>query len=164
MSTKAQTVAQVENTIGPNGNNAITGQILQNDLVQMIGVSMSWQGAWSSSVQYSSGELVSYSNQFWVGNSPVTGVAPGSVSGQWTLLSSSSFASPIVTDFLADTDFTPGTTQSLTLPISPSASSNLQVFFDGLNQNADTWGLADDVVTFEVVIPIGTQVIEVRIW
>lgn len=163
MSTKAQTVAQVENTIGPNGNNAITGQILQNDLVQMIGVSMSWQGAWSSSVQYSSGELVSYSNQFWVGNSPVTGVAPGSVSGQWTLLSSSSSASPIVTDFLADTDFTPGSTMTLTLSSTPASDAALQIFFDGLNQSANTWSLSTATITFDAAIPIGTQVVEARI-
>ena len=85
--------------------------------------------------------------------------------GNWATQGTAGAGSSIVVkDYVAPDDFTPGTTQSLTLPISPSASSNLQVFFDGLNQNADTWGLADDVVTFEVVIPIGTQVIEVRIW
>lgn len=87
MTTKAQAVSDIEANIGPNGNNAITGQILQNDLVEMIGVSMSWQGVWSSSVQYSNGELVSYSGGFWIGNSPVTGIYPGDVSGQWTQLS-----------------------------------------------------------------------------
>lgn len=91
--TKAQATTAVQSTITANGRNAITGPILQADLLQMIDVSASWQSAWSSTVQYSYGEIVTYNNDFWIGDAPVTGSAPGTVPGQWTQLGISALPS-----------------------------------------------------------------------
>lgn len=83
--TKAQTQSLILNSIYANGRNGITGPILQTDMLQMLAVSASWQGAWSATVAYSYGEIVTSAGSFWIATTPVYGVAPGSVSGQWTL-------------------------------------------------------------------------------
>lgn len=67
-----------------------------------------------------------------------------------------------VQDFLAGVDFTPGTTTTLTLTSAPSSAAALQIYFDGVNQSADTWSYTGGVVTFNLVIPLSVQVVEAR--
>lgn len=88
--TKAETTATVEATIKANGQHSITGPVLQTNLLNLLSISATWgQGNWTSNIQYSSGEIVTYNGALWIGNSPITGTAPGVTSGQWMLLSPS---------------------------------------------------------------------------
>lgn len=65
-------------------------------------------------------------------------------------------------DFNVGTDFTAGTTQTLTLDFTPINTTTLQIFFDGVNQAKNTWTLSGNVVTFMAPIPIGVEVVEVQ--
>ena len=67
-------------------------------------------------------------------------------------------------DFVAPGNFTPGTTQSLTLQSLPASPASLTIDFDLGNQSANTWTLntSTGVVTFNNPIPLGTQVVEAR--
>jgi hypothetical protein len=69
---------------------------------------------------------------------------------------------PRTQDFIAGTNFTPGTTTSLTLSSAPSSTDLLTVTFDGIAQSggsgtAATWSLSGAVVTFNAAIPTNTQ-------
>jgi Pectate lyase superfamily protein len=69
---------------------------------------------------------------------------------------------PHTQDFLAGTDFTAGTTTSLTLPSTPASTDLVSITFDGIGQNKNTWSLAGAVVTFNAAIPTNTQVVEAK--
>jgi hypothetical protein len=69
---------------------------------------------------------------------------------------------PHTQDFLAVTNFTAGTTTSLTLSSAPTSTDLLIIAFDGVWQNANTWSLAGAVVTFNAAIPLNTQVVEAK--
>ncbi len=71
-------------------------------------------------------------------------------------------STPHTQDFLATTNFTPGTTTSLTLSSAPSTSDLLIIAFDGVWQNANTWSLSGAVVTFSAAIPLNIQVVEAK--
>jgi hypothetical protein len=65
--------------------------------------------------------------------------------------------------FAAGADFTPGTTTSLTLPISPGASSNMWIFFDAAYQADDQYSVNGTTLTFNTPIPVGVQEVNVKI-
>ena len=74
---------------------------------------------------------------------------------------------PHTQDFIGGTDFTAGTTTSLTLSSTPSSTDLLSIFFDGVEQSgasgsAATWSLAGAVVTFNAAIPTNTKVVEAK--
>lgn len=69
----------------------------------------------------------------------------------------------IIDDLLAGTDYTPGTSTTVTLTASPSSTQFLSIYFDGVRQSANTWSLASDVVTFNAAIPSTVQVVEAQI-
>ena len=65
-------------------------------------------------------------------------------------------------DYAAGTDFTAGTTTSLTLPGVPAGLTSLWVFFDGIYQNVNTYTLSGNVITFGSAIPVGISSVEVK--
>jgi hypothetical protein len=65
--------------------------------------------------------------------------------------------------FSASTDFTPGVTTSLTLPVAPGSQSNLWVFFDAAFQADDQYTVSGTTVTFNSAIPVGVQEVNVKI-
>lgn len=71
---------------------------------------------------------------------------------------------PHTQDFLATTNFTPGTTTTLTLSAPPSSTDLLTIYFDGVAQASNTWSvsLSTGVVTFNAAIPLNTQVVEAK--
>lgn len=62
--------------------------------------------------------------------------------------------------FVAGTDFTAGSTTTLTLTSAPAAAANLYISFDGIDQHHTTWSLSGLVVTFSSAIPTGTAEVE----
>jgi hypothetical protein len=69
---------------------------------------------------------------------------------------------PHTQDFLAVTNFTAGTTTSLTLSSAPASPDVLIILFDGVWQNINTWSLSGSLVTFTAAIPLNTQVVEAK--
>ena len=64
--------------------------------------------------------------------------------------------------FVAGTDFTPGTTTSLTLSSAPPSTATLEISFDGIKQfpgASYSWTLSGTTVTFSPAIPIGTSAV-----
>ena len=57
MTTRSQAQAAVNSTITTNGTGAITGAILNSDLLGIIGSSVGFQGVWSSSYSYLANDL-----------------------------------------------------------------------------------------------------------
>lgn len=68
----------------------------------------------------------------------------------------------VVDTFDAGDDFTPGTTDELTLSAEPGSKNNTRVSFDGVHQHRDTYSLAGAVITFTSAIPIGVAQVEVE--
>lgn len=64
--------------------------------------------------------------------------------------------------FKAGTDFTAGTTTSLTLSKNYGSASNLWVAFDAAEQGADTFSINGTTLTFNSPIPIGTTKVYVK--
>jgi hypothetical protein len=69
---------------------------------------------------------------------------------------------PHTQDFVGGTDYTPGTTTTLTLSSAPTSTDLLLIYFDGINQSKNTWTLAGAVVTFGAAIPTNTLVVEAK--
>jgi hypothetical protein len=65
--------------------------------------------------------------------------------------------------YAAGTDFTPGTTTTLTLPTAPGSVSNMWVFFDAAFQADDQFSVNGTTLTFNSPIPVGTQEVNVKI-
>jgi hypothetical protein len=65
--------------------------------------------------------------------------------------------------YVAGTDFTPGTTTQLTLPVAPGAVSNMWVFFDAAFQADDQFSVSGATLTFNTPIPVGVQEVNVKI-
>ncbi len=85
-----------------------------------------------------------------------TGVACGSGGGGGS-------GTSYVQDYVAPGDFTPGSTTSLTVTNPPTGSSAaLEVYFDGVHQNANTWSFSGSTLTFDAAIPSNVQVVEVQ--
>jgi hypothetical protein len=64
---------------------------------------------------------------------------------------------------VSGTDYTPGTTTQLTLPVTPGASSNMWVFFDAAFQADDQYSVSGPTLTFNSPIPVGVQEVNVKI-
>lgn len=64
--------------------------------------------------------------------------------------------------FKAGTDFTPGTTTSLTLANTYGSTANLWVAFDAAEQGADSFTLSGTTLTFNAPIPNGTNKVYVK--
>jgi hypothetical protein len=73
---------------------------------------------------------------------------------------------PATQDFFANqvggTGFVPGVTQSLTIYLPPVTPAGLSIFFNGVSQNANTWTINGNVISFSNPIPSGTEVVEVK--
>jgi hypothetical protein len=66
--------------------------------------------------------------------------------------------------FKAGTDFTPGTTATLTLSTDPGSLPNTWIYFDGVYQTDDqVASLAFPALTFNSPIPVGVQEVTVKI-
>lgn len=65
--------------------------------------------------------------------------------------------------FTDGTDYTSGTSQSITLSITPDNEDYITVNFDGVTQQHDTYTLSGNTITFDTIIPSGTNKIEVTI-
>lgn len=65
--------------------------------------------------------------------------------------------------FTAGVDFTAGVTTELTLARAPGSAGNLEVFFDGVFQGFDQWGVAGTTLSFSNPIPVGVLKVFVRI-
>ena len=64
--------------------------------------------------------------------------------------------------FKAGTDFTAGTTTTLTLSQSYGSASNIWVAFDAAEQGADSFTLNGTTLTFSSAIPVGTNKVYVK--
>lgn len=64
--------------------------------------------------------------------------------------------------FKAGTDFTPGTTTSLTLSNNYGSAANIWVAFDAAEQGADSYSLSGTTLTFNAPIPNGTNKVFVK--
>lgn len=67
-----------------------------------------------------------------------------------------------VQNYTVTTDFTAGSTTTLTTSSSPASEDNVVVTFDGVTQHHDTYSLAGTTVTFSSAIPTGTLAVEIR--
>lgn len=63
--------------------------------------------------------------------------------------------------YAAGTDFTAGTTTTLTITSNPGSANNVSIFFDGIAQHHDQWSLSGTTITFTAAIPTGTLVVEI---
>ncbi|PYE21333.1 hypothetical protein C7410_115176 [Paraburkholderia silvatlantica] len=64
--------------------------------------------------------------------------------------------------FSSGTDFTPGTTASLTLASSFASAARLWIFFDAAFQGDDQYSLSGTTLTFTSPIPVGTSKVYVK--
>lgn len=103
-----------------------------------------------------------------VGTTPITGGVNGDClydNGPGTLGEKACGGTAVgyVQDFIEGTDFTTGVTTQLTLTNPPATAANLQIFFDGTNQSANTWSFntGTGVVTFNQAIT-ASFVVEAR--
>lgn len=64
--------------------------------------------------------------------------------------------------FTAGIHFTPGVTTSLTLARDPGTLDNVEVFFDGIFQGTDQWGVTGSALNFVSPIPVGINKVFVR--
>lgn len=64
--------------------------------------------------------------------------------------------------FTAGTDFTAGSTTTLTITYSPGSANNIDIYFDGQYQHHDQWSITGTTITFTAAIPLGTSVVEVK--
>lgn len=64
--------------------------------------------------------------------------------------------------FSSGTDFTPGTTVTLTLSTSFQSAARLWVFFDAAFQGDDQYSLTGTALTFTGAIPVGTNKVYVK--
>lgn len=67
----------------------------------------------------------------------------------------------VVQDFVGGVDYTAGSTTSLTLSSTPLSSAAVRVYFDGVEQAANTWSLSTATVTFNAAIPASTAIVEI---
>ena len=95
-------------------------------------------------------------NTHWELLNPVSSAGGGSGSTYVT-------GNQYVQDFIAGTNFTAGTTTTLTLAVTPLSSSYVTVYFDIGVQHHNTWSLTGNVITFTSPIPTGTGQVEVVI-
>ncbi|MDR7006093.1 glycosyl hydrolase family 28-related protein [Paraburkholderia strydomiana] len=66
--------------------------------------------------------------------------------------------------FVSGTDFTPGVTSSLTLPLAPGAIANTWIYFDAAYQADDqVLSLVGTALTFKSPIPVGVQEVNIKI-
>jgi hypothetical protein len=78
-------------------------------------------------------------------------------------LATDSFQGEVVSDIFEDgSNYTAGTTTTLTLSVCPYGKTNTTVTFDGVVQHTDTYEVVDAVVTFDAAIPSGVDVVEVK--
>jgi len=64
--------------------------------------------------------------------------------------------------YSSGTDFTPGTTTTLTLPATFTNAQQLWVFFDGVFQGDDQYALSGTTLTFTSAITVGTSKVYVK--
>lgn len=64
--------------------------------------------------------------------------------------------------FTAGTDFTAGSTTTLTITYNPGSANNIDIYFDGQYQHHDQWSISGNTITFTAAIPLGTSVVEVK--
>lgn len=67
-----------------------------------------------------------------------------------------------VQNYEDSTDYTSGTTTTLTVSSSPASEDNMVITFDGVTQHHDTYSLSGVTVTFSSAIPTGTADVEIR--
>jgi hypothetical protein len=80
----------------------------------------------------------------------------------FTALLAAMGVTPYVDDFIGGTNFTAGSTTSLTLSHTPASAQFLQLSFDGVVQSHNTFSLSGTTVTFSAAIPTNVQVVEAQ--
>jgi Pectate lyase superfamily protein len=98
-----------------------------------------------------------FGNQLWIAED-VMGIAPvavGTLTDEKGSNGQPGFSA-------ANSDFTPGTTTTLTLSQNYGSASNLWVAFDGVEQGANTYSLSGTTLTFNAPIPVGTSFVFVK--
>ncbi len=68
----------------------------------------------------------------------------------------------IVDRYVGGIDYTAGVTTSLTLSQAPGTVNNVEVLFDGVQQQDVTFSLAAAVITFDAVIPVGVLRVQIK--
>jgi len=78
-----------------------------------------------------------------------------------TVLASTPGGSVTIDNYADSTNYTAGSTTTLTLSVSPASENSITVTFDGVMQHHDTYSLSGAVVTFDTAIPTGTSDVEI---
>jgi len=78
-----------------------------------------------------------------------------------TVLASTPGGSVTVDNYEDSTNYTAGSTTTLTLSVAPASENSITVTFDGVMQHHDTYSLSGSVVTFDTAIPTGTSDVEI---
>jgi len=78
-----------------------------------------------------------------------------------TVLASTPGGSVTVDNYADSTNYTSGSTTTLTLSVSPASENSITVTFDGVMQHHNTYSLSGAVVTFDTAIPTGTDNVEI---
>lgn len=63
--------------------------------------------------------------------------------------------------FVANTGFTPGTTNRLTLTVAPYSAAHILVFFDGAYKNLSNYSIQGNDIVFTAAIPVGVNTVQV---
>lgn len=73
------------------------------------------------------------------------------------------YSNQVVKKYVAGTDFTAGTTTTLTLPEDPGSANVVCVYIDGVYQEHSEFTVQGTVLTFTTAIPSGTGAVEVTL-
>lgn len=95
-------------------------------------------------------------NQLWTAGN-VQAIAPVAVGNMTDEKGSGG-----VPGFVANVDFIPGVTTTLTLSTNYGSTANLWVAFDGAEQGPDSYSLSGTVLMFAAPIPVGTNKVYVK--
>ena len=79
----------------------------------------------------------------------------------WTILKHGASAGDMIVDTFVDgTDYTSGTSTTITLSTAPGSENNVQIYMDGVFQQHNTYSVSSITVTFDAAIPSGVGEIE----
>jgi len=77
-----------------------------------------------------------------------------------TVLASTPGGTVTIDNYADSTNYTSGSTTTLTASVTPSSENSLTITFDGVMQHHNTYSLSGAVVTFDTAIPTGTDNVE----
>jgi hypothetical protein len=67
-----------------------------------------------------------------------------------------------VQEFVAGSDFTAGSSTTLTLTYAPASENNVDIYFDGVYQLHSQYSVSSTTITFTAAIPVAVALVEVK--